>query len=386
MVAAAGRVILDIAANAPILHGPRVSISQPHLEQPSQVEPAVRAGTATIGDLAPRRLSAETTVTVVVPCYNEQAVLPQLFARLGKAADEWGTRFEAVLVDDGSTDDTWPMLLAQHQRDGRWKAVRLARNFGHQLALRAGLQAARGDVVAVIDADLQDPPEALAEFLAKWAEGHDVIYGVRRKRRESWLKRTAYFAFYRLLSRLAEVDMPLDAGDFCVMDRRVVDLIRAMPERRPFIRGLRSWVGFRQLAYPYDRQPRAAGQTHYSVRRLMGLAMDGILSSSILPLRLATVLGLAISFFSFLGAALVLLMKLLPGFFARFGLAAIPGTALISISILFFGGVQLVVLGILGEYIGRIYENVKGRPLWTVCQYAGVEPRHAEGSGDRTQW
>lgn len=350
-----------------------MSIPQPQLEQSSQARGGERVHIGASENAAPRKLSAETTVTVVVPCYNEQAVLPKLFARLEEVASNWATRFEVILVDDGSTDDTWSLMLAQHLRDPRWKLVRLARNFGHQLALRIGLQAAHGDVVAVIDADLQDPPEALAEFLAKWSQGYDVIYGVRRKRRENWLKRTAYFTFYRLLSQLAEVDVPLDAGDFCVMDRRVVELIRAMPERRPFIRGLRSWVGYRQLAHPYDRQPRAAGRTHYSVRRLLALAMDGILSSSILPLRLATALGLGISVFSFFGAALVLVLRLFPTFFARFGMEAIPGTAMIAISVLFFGGVQLVVLGILGEYIGRIYENVKGRPLWTVSQSAGLD-------------
>lgn len=358
------------------IHDQVAATSHPTLVEPAAVRAADNPADTPTDKPAVvpgRALTQEVTVTVVVPCFNEQAVLPRLFERLERVASSWGTRYEILLVDDGSTDETWRLMLAQHQRDPRWKLVRLARNFGHQLALRAGLQAAYGDVVAVIDADLQDPPEALSEFLAQWSAGYDVIYGVRRTRRESWLKRTAYYAFYRLLSQLADVDVPLDAGDYCVMDRRVVDLIRAMPERRPFIRGLRSWVGYRQLAYPYDRHSRAAGKTHYSMRRLLGLALDGILSSSVLPLRIATLLGLGISALSFLGAVFVLLMKLFPAWFARFGLEALPGTAMIAMSILFFGGVQLVVLGIMGEYIGRIYENVKGRPLWTVSQCAGLD-------------
>lgn len=319
-----------------------------------------------------RQLGAGTLISVVVPCYNEEEVLPLLEERLSRVAATWDTPYEIILVDDGSVDRTWEILVGVHRRDPRWKVIRFARNFGHQTALRAGLCASQGDIVAVVDADLQDPPEILASFFAKWKEGYDVIYGVRRRRKEGWFLRAAYYSFYRVLSRLAEDDIPLDTGDFSVMDRRIVDLINRMPERKPFIRGLRSWVGFRQVAMPYDRQARAAGDPKYDLSRLVGLAVDGIFSSSIVPLRMATWSGLFISIIAFLGAIVTFLLRILPDFFARFGLQAVPGTASVIIVVLFLGGVQLISVGICGEYIGRIYENIKGRPFWTISDCVGV--------------
>ncbi len=319
-----------------------------------------------------RKLAPGTLVSVIIPCFDEERVLPLLFERLQHVAQGWGTDYEIVLVDDGSTDRTWPILNELHHRDPRWKLVRFGRNFGHQTAIRAGLEVCRGDVVAVLDADLQDPPEVLVEFFDKWVEGYDVVYGVRRRRKEGLVKRSLYYLFYRVLSRLSEFEVPLDAGDFCVMDRRVVDFLTRMPEHKPFIRGLRSWVGFRQLAHPYDREPRAAGAPKYSTGRLVGLAVDGLLGSSTVPLRLATYFGALMSVVAFLGAVLVLSIRLLPEFFAEHGIYSVPGTATVMVSVLLLGGVQLLSLGILGEYLGRIFENVKGRPLWTVRDTVGL--------------
>jgi len=335
-------------------------------------EPSLAASLAPADQ--PRSWNPATRVSVIIPCFNEQDVLPVLFDRLERAADSWQVDYEVILVDDGSADCTWPLISEIHRRHPRWKGIRFARNFGHQTALRAGMRAATGDLIAVLDADLQDPPETLAKFFDKWLEGYDVIVGERCHRPEGSFKRSAYYSFYRLLSYLSEQDIHLDAGDFSVMDRRVVDVLNSMPERKPFIRGLRSWVGFRQIAVPYDRDPRSAGQTKYNLGRLLGLALDGILSSSILPLRFATYLGAFVSLGSLAGVCFTLALKLFPNFFKPLGFEAIPGTAAIVVSILFLGGVQLLCLGICGEYIGRIYENVKGRPFWTIRETCGVAP------------
>lgn len=321
-----------------------------------------------------RLLDASTKLTIVVPCFNEEDVLPLLWERLQHALDEWGMTSEVLLIDDGSTDRTWEILSDFHRRDPRWKTLRFARNFGHQIALRAGLQYASGDIVAVLDADLQDPPEILPRFFDRWREGYDVIFGVRATRREGPFKRWAYHWFYRILATLAEDDIPRDAGDFCVMDGRIVELIRRMPERRPFIRGLRSWVGFRQCAIPYDRCDRAAGSPKYTFTRLLTLAMDGILSSSVVPLRFATMFGAGVSLLAFLGALLTLLLRVFASYLAPFGIQPVPGTATLLMAIFFLGGVQLLCLGVSGEYLGRIYENVKARPFWTVQESLGIDP------------
>lgn len=326
-----------------------------------------------IPSAAARRLDGDTLISVIVPCYNEEAVLPALYERLTRAAQSWGADYEVICVDDGSGDLTWAMLIDFHQRDPRWKAVRFGRNFGHQTAIRAGVHAARGDVIAIIDADLQDPPEELPRFFEKWLAGYDVIYGVRQQRKEGLLLRTAYFTFYRVLAFLSEIEVPLEAGDFSVMDRRVIEILKQMPERKPFLRGLRSWIGFRQCALPYERKHRAAGKTHYDMKRLFGLAIDGILSSSIVPLRLATLFGACVSMVAFVGVLFILVLRLFPNAFERIGLHAIPGTASVIICVLFIGGVQLLCLGICGEYLGRIYENVKGRPFWTIRETVGVD-------------
>jgi dolichol-phosphate mannosyltransferase len=250
--------------------------------------------------------------------------------------------------------------------------VRFSRNFGHQTAVSAGIARAGGAALIVMDADLQDPPEELHRFLAKWREGYDVVYGLRRKRKEGPLKRLCYHLFYRILAGTASQPIPTDSGDFCLMDRKVVDLLNAMPERNRFVRGLRAWVGFRQIGIEYARDARQAGEPKYTLTKLVRLAVDGLLSFSTVPLRLATYLGLVVSAIAFLGAVFTLVQRLFADWFARIGLAPVPGFATIVIAILFLGGVQLICLGIMGEYIGRIYDEVKGRPSWIVRQTLGL--------------
>ncbi len=312
-------------------------------------------------------------ISVVVPCYNEADVLAELYARLTAAAESWSEPFEVVLVDDGSDERTWRKVERISRDDPRWKVIRFSRNFGHQTALSAGLRHASGDAVIVIDADLQDPPEELHRFIAKWREGYEVVYAVRRNRKENRAKRFCYALFYRVLGAVSKTPIPIDSGDFCLMDRRIVDLLNAMPEQNRFVRGLRAWAGFRQTGLEYDRHARAAGRPQYNLRKLVQLAVDGLFSFSTTPLRLATRLGFMISTFAFLGAVFTLVQRLFADWFSNIGLAPVPGFATIVIAVLFLGGVQLICLGIIGEYIGRIYDEVKGRPQWVVRETRGFE-------------
>jgi glycosyltransferase involved in cell wall biosynthesis len=316
---------------------------------------------------------ANQKVSVIVPCFEEEIVLPHLFHRLGAAAATWGMEYEIICVDDGSRDRTWELLKAQHKRNERYRCLSFSRNFGHQAAVSAGLACATGDVVLVMDADLQDPPEELAGFLAKWREGYQVVYAIRQKRKEALLKRFCYWSFYRLLAYLTSFKIPLDAGDFCALDRRVVDLLNGMPERNRFVRGMRAWVGFKQIGIPYDRPERVAGTSKYSLRQMLNLAWDGIFSFSTVPLTMVSYLGMLISFLSVLGIVFTFLQRIFARWFEKIGLAPVPGFATIVISLLFLGGVQLLCLGILGEYIGRIYQEVKQRPQWIIQEALGVE-------------
>lgn len=319
-------------------------------------------------------------ISIIVPCYNEQDVLPELFARLDSAAAAWGLDHEVLCVDDGSQDRTWELLKAQNQKDPRWRCVSFARNFGHQIAVSAGLFYADGDAVVVMDADLADPPEEIFRLLEKWRAGYDVVYAVRQKRKEGGLKRLCYWTFYRLMARLVPFEIPLDTGDFCLLSRRTVEVINSLPERNRFVRGLRAWSGFRQTGVVYERAARFAGTTKYSFSKLLKLATDGLFSFSTVPLRVATYLGLSVSAFAFFGAILTLIQKLFAAQLKRVGLDPVAGFPTIVISVLFLGGVQLICLGILGEYIGRIYEEVKGRPLWILRDSAGlVIPKTAAG-------
>lgn len=309
------------------------------------------------GSAALQQTNARPELSVVIPIYNEEENLSELYSRLVRVLDDKRIDFEIVFVDDGSRDGTVDHLKRLEESDRRLMVIELARNFGHQVAITAGLDFARGKAIAVMDADLQDPPEVLPEFIAKWREGHEVVYAIRERRKESWLKRTSYATFYRLLRHVANIEIPLDAGDFCVMDRRVVDLLKSMPERSRFIRGIRSWVGFRQVGLPFERHARHAGNSKYTVTRLLLLALDGLISFSYVPLRVITVLGLSVSLISMIMAVFFFVKKLI------YGLNP-PGFASIITSIFFLAGIQLITLGVIGEYVGRIFEESKRRPMY----------------------
>lgn len=311
------------------------------------------------------RVSAPV-LSVVVPAFNEEATLPELYARLTAVLTSLQTTYELIIVDDGSTDHTSERLRQLRTQDPRVKYVRLARNFGHQAALTAGLAHTRGRAVVVMDADLQDPPELIPELLARWTEGYEVVYAVRRHRKEPLPKRLAYALFYRLLNRVASMRIPLDAGDFCLMDRRVVDQINALPERNRFLRGLRSWVGYRQTGVEYERQERYAGQPKYGFWQLLRLAVDGLVSFSFLPLRIASTIGFIASGGSLLVGLFYLIVRLT-------GFRDPPGFAAIVVSVTFLGGVQLITIGIMGEYVGRIFDEVKNRPVYIAAEEEGFD-------------
>lgn len=309
-------------------------------------------------------------LSVVVPCFNEEAVIREthrsLVAALEKAPE---LAFELIYVDDGSRDATLKLLRGLQRMDERVRVLALSRNFGHQIAITAGLQNAGGDAVVVIDADLQDPPDVILEMLEHWREGVDVAYGLRTEREgETAFKRWTASAFYRLINRIADVAIPLDTGDFRLMDRKVVSAFLAMPERDRFVRGMVAWAGFRQAPVPYRRAARAAGETEYPFRKMLSLAIDGILSFSRVPLRLATYGGFCASGLALLGIACTLGLRILTDIW-------ITGWPLLFIAIVFFGGVQLVFIGILGEYLGRIYGEVKRRPLYLIEERLGFAAR-----------
>jgi len=313
-------------------------------------------------------------ISIIVPCYNEEEVLPKLFTRLGTVAATWNTDHEIICVNDGSRDRTWEILKAQNQKDPRWLGLCFARNFGHQTAVSAGLYFATGDCAVVIDADLQDPPEEISRLLEKWREGYEVVFATRKKRQDPLFKKILAWGFYRLLQKMTPLPMARDAGDFCLLDKRVVAVMNSLPERSRYLRGLRTWCGFRQISIEFDRHERAAGVPQYTFKKSFKLAMDGLFSFSAAPLRLATYMGLWVSAFAFFGVIFTLAQKLFSAQFSRIGLAPGAGFPTIVISVLFLGGVQLICLGILGEYIGRIYEEVKGRPLWILRDTAGIVP------------
>lgn len=317
--------------------------------------------------------SAQPEFSLVIPCYNEGKVLPLLCARLVQNLATLGVSWEAILVDDGSQDDTFAQLTAMHQSEPRFKVISFSRNFGHQTAVFAGMCHARGEIVAVMDADLQDPPEFLASGLAKLKEGYDVVYAVRRQRKENWFKRVSYAVFYRLLKLISEVEIPLDSGDFCLMRRRVVSVLCQMPERDVFVRGLRAWSGFCQIGIEYNRADRAAGETNYPMRKLMRLAMDGVFAFSPLPLRLATYLGFVSLAVSLAAAIFLLAWKILNFRLLGQSPAEVPGWTSIVCLFLFIGGIQFLILGLMGEFIGRIYNEVKQRPRWIIRESLGIE-------------
>ncbi len=307
---------------------------------------------------APLLAGTRPVVSVVVPVHNEEDNLPVLHARLATVLGAIGAH-EVIFVDDGSTDRSAAAVMAMRETDHSVKLLRLSRNFGHQAALSAGLDHARGAAVVMMDGDLQDPPELLAELVARWRSGYEVVYAVRAHRKEGPFKRACYFGFYRLLRLLSPIDMALDAGDFCLVDRRVADILCGLRERHRFLRGLRSWAGYRQVGVPYDRPARLAGTSAYSFTRLIRLALDGLLSFSSVPLRLASFLGFLTAMAGVVYVAVAVSAKIFVGH------PPAGWTSLIAI-ILVLGGVQLLVTGLLGEYLARVYDEVKDRPLYIV--------------------
>jgi dolichol-phosphate mannosyltransferase len=313
------------------------------------------------------RAVGTSTVSVVVPVFNEEATLDALVARLEHALEGAGLDYEVVFVNDGSRDRSAEMLRAHHARNPRLKCIMLSRNFGHQVAVTCGLDHAQGDAVIVMDGDLQDPPEVLPGLIARWRDGFDVVYAVRRRRKEGWAKVLAYKGFYWVLHRVSYLDIPLDSGDFSLMDRRVVDLLAAMPERNRFVRGLRTWVGLRQTGFEYERDARYAGESKYSFTKLLRLAFDGLVSYSFAPLRLVSNLGMLVSLSALLYMVYLLAARL-------FGDMTIQGWTSTVVIVLFLGGIQLLSLGIIGEYIGRIFDEVKQRPQYVIGDSLGVGP------------
>ena len=306
--------------------------------------------------------------SLVVPLYNEQLNLPELYRRVCWIMDQLDGTVEFIGVNDGSRDRTLEILRELRDKDSRICYISFARNFGHQIAVTAGLNFARGEAVIVLDGDLQDPPELITEMLKKWQEGYQVVYAQRTKRHEeSLFKRLPAYIYYRLLRQLADVDIPADTGDFCLMDRCVVNVLNQMPERNRYIRGLRAWSGFKQTAIKFERDPRFAGEVKYTFGKSFGLAVNGLVSFSKVPLRLSTYLGLFAAFVSLIMVFLVLYWRVI------YPESGLTGLAIILMAVFFIGAVQLVSIGILGEYIGRIYEEVKGRPLYTLGEIVGFD-------------
>ncbi len=300
------------------------------------------------------------TFSVVAPVFNELESIPELYRRVQAVMSSLPGTWELVLVDDGSTDGSTECMRDLARQDDHVRPVIFARNFGHQPAITAGWDYARGDAVIIIDADLQDPPEVIPDLITKWREGYEVVYAIRAEREgESWFKKTTASLFYRLVHRITDVNIPVDAGDFRLMDRKVVEVLKTMHERYRFPRGMSAWVGFRQIGVPYKRAPRYAGVTKYPFKKMLKLALNAITSFSYFPLQLATYFGFVSAGIAIIAIPVVAILRISGSQF--FG-----GQATTLISVLFLGGVQLICLGVLGEYLGRIYDEVKGRPLYIV--------------------
>ena len=303
--------------------------------------------------------------SIIVPIWNEEQVIPELYKRVVGIMESTGQSWELICVNDGSRDQSLALLFDLHSKDPRVKIIDFSKNFGHQVAISAGADFAEGDAVIVMDADLQDPPDVMLRMIEKWREGYEVVYAIRSKRQgETWFKLLTAKIFYRLLRGVANIDIPVDAGDFRLMDRRVVLAMRQLREKHRFMRGLSSWVGFKQVGVEYERAERFAGETKYPLRKMIRLAMNAITSFSYLPLQLATYVGFTLAFLSLLGIILAIGLRLS-------GSDAFHGQATTLVSVLFLGGIQLIFLGIIGEYLGRIYDEVKGRPLYIVSQAYG---------------
>ncbi len=311
------------------------------------------------------------TLSIVVPIFDEADNLSELYLRVRETLQAMGEPWELVLVDDGSRDGSADAIRALAAADPHVRAVIFARNFGHQIAVTAGMDYSRGRAVVVIDADLQDPPELIPDLVAQWRNGYEVVYAVRAEREgETWFKRATAAMFYRLIYRITDVAIPLDVGDFRLLDRKVVDTLGRMRERHRFLRGMAAWVGFRQMGVPYRRAARHAGQTKYPFRKMLRLALNAVTGFSYFPLQIATYLGFVSAGLSAVAIPIVIALRLA-------GSQAFFGQATTLIAVLFLGGVQLICLGILGEYIGRLYDEAKGRPLYVVREAPEDVPNHA---------
>lgn len=309
----------------------------------------------------------DPALSIVIPVHNEEQSLPELHNRLSSVLAEVEGTAEMILVDDGSRDHSFDVMLGLRELDERVKIARLSRNFGHQIAISAGLDLAVGEAVVVMDGDLQHPPEVIPAFVERWREGYDVVYGIMRERSsESWLKRLTARVFYNVLARLSDIDVPPAAGDFRLVDRRVVTAFRTMHEQNRYIRGMFSWLGFRQIGIEYVCPPRFAGASKYTFRKMVRFARDGLLSFSNVPLRLMLKLGIVVSVLAVASAIATIVAKLTG--------RGVPGFATIVVSVSFLGGVQLLVLGVIGEYIARIHDEVRGRPLYVFADLRGFEP------------
>lgn len=306
-------------------------------------------------------------ISLVIPFYNEESNIDYLFERVLAVLNQLKTSYEIICVNDGSQDKTLKILVEYHSHNPAIKIVNLSRNFGKEIALTAGLDYANGAAIIPLDADLQDPPELIEKLIEKWREGYDVVYGTRRSRQgETWLKRFTAKAFYQTMSKMSPVFIPPDTGDFRLLDRQVVAALKEMPERTRFMKGLFAWVGFKQTSIIFDREARFQGKTSWNYWKLWNFAIDGITSFSFLPLKIWSYLGLVISLLSLLYASFLVIRTLILGI-------DVPGYASIMVAILFLGGIQLITLGIIGEYLGRVYEEVKRRPLYLVRESYGFE-------------
>ncbi|HOL91888.1 MAG TPA: glycosyltransferase family 2 protein [Clostridiales bacterium] len=316
--------------------------------------------------------SDRTVYSVIVPLYNEEAVVQDSYKRIREVMDTTGESYEIIFINDGSKDSTYQKVREILKKDKNVKLISFSRNFGHQSAITAGMDYCTGQAVIVIDADLQDPPEVMLKMIEKWKEGYEVVYGKRIKRKgETLFKKATAKIFYRILSKTTDVEIPIDTGDFRLIDRKVCDALKAMPERNRYVRGLISWLGFRQTGVEFVREKRLAGETKYSMKKMFKLAWDGITAFSNAPLKLATYIGVSISAVSFLYLLVVICQKL-------FTDTTVQGWAsLVAIS-LFFNGVILIVLGIIGEYIRRIYDEAKGRPIYIISEKIGFDEGHDE--------
>jgi dolichol-phosphate mannosyltransferase len=305
-------------------------------------------------------MTKQPTYTIIAPIYNEIENIQVLYQRVSEVMDSTGEPWEFVMVDDGSSDGSTQAILDLQAKDEKIIPVIFARNFGHQIAVTAGLDYSSGEAVTIIDADLQDPPEVILDLIAKWKEGYEVVYAVRSKREgESWFKLFTAAAFYRVIQRITDVKIPMDTGDFRLLDRKVVQVMNSMREKHRFLRGMSVWVGFKQIGVEYERAERFAGETKYPLKKMLKLASDAITGFSYLPLRIATYLGLVAAGSGVVALLVVIILRLI-------GSQVLEGQAVTLIALLFLGGVQLLSLGLLGEYIGRLYDEARGRPLYTV--------------------